>query len=101
MKIVRVQYTVQVEFVEQNKKNIQAVMDELRSIGNNDIKYSAYQRSDNKAFMHLVHYNSEEAQELPSNLESFKHFQKELKENLEVPPNAEDIEIVDSSTPVF
>jgi len=46
MKIIRVQYTVQADFAEQNQKNIQAVMDELRSIGNADVIYTSYRLPD-------------------------------------------------------
>lgn len=101
MKVIRVQYTVQAEFAEQNQKNINAVMAELRSINNDNLKYTSYRFSDGKTFMHLVHYNSKEVEHLPSSLESFKHFQKELKENIEVPPKAEDLEVVDSASEIF
>ena len=101
MKTIRVQYTVKQEFAEQNQKNINAVMDELRALGRDDVKYTAYRYDDGKTFMHLVQYNSEEAEQYPPSLESFKHFQKELKENIEVPPEAKNLDVVDSSFKLF
>ena len=101
MKVTRVQYTVRSEFVEENRQNIDAVMRELRSLGNNDVRYAVYLHDDGKTFMHLVHQNSAQAERLPTSLESFKHFQARLKQNLEVPPKVETLAMVQSSTPIF
>ena len=62
MKVTRVQYTVRSEFVEENKQNIEAVMRELRALGNNDVRYAVYLHDDGKTFMHLVHQNTAEAE---------------------------------------
>ena len=72
MKLIRVQYTIKPEFVENNKKNISAVMDEIKSIGDNDVKYIASQHEDGNTFMHVVIYKNEEAENLPASLDSFK-----------------------------
>lgn len=101
MKLIRVQYTIKDTFVGQNKKNISDVMEELRQINNADVKYLSSIHEDGKTFMHVVIYNSEEAESLPGSLESFKEFQRQLKENLEVPPKAEVFEVVDSSYNLF
>ncbi|MDA1190470.1 MAG: hypothetical protein O3A46_02160 [Candidatus Poribacteria bacterium] len=98
---IRVQYTVRAEFADRNQENINAVMTELRSLGNDDVQYASYRLEDGKTFMHLVHYNSEDAEELPSSLASFAHFQKELRPNLETPPDAQDLELVGSSFEIF
>ena len=101
MKVTRVQYTVRSEFVEENRQNIEAVMRELRTLGDNDVRYAVYLHDDGKTFMHLVHQNSAQAERLPTSLESFKHFQARLKQNLEVPPKVETFAMVQSSTPIF
>lgn len=101
MKVTRVQYTVQPDFAEQNKENIEVVMSELRALNNNDLKYASYVLDDGKTFMHLVHHNSKNAEHLPASLESFKHFQTQLKAHLEIPPKAEILELVESSFNVF
>jgi len=98
---IKVQYTVKEEYVEENKKRIDAVMKELRGIENPNIKYQAFLLDDGKSFMHLVFYDGEEAKNLPGDLESFKNFQAGLKENLEVPPKAESFNFVDSSYGIF
>jgi hypothetical protein len=101
MKIVRVQYTVRSDFVDENQRNIEAVMSELRALGDNDMRYAAYLHDDGKTFMHLVHQNTEAAERLPTSLESFKRFQARLKENLEIPPKVETLTLVQSSVPIF
>src|SRR4051794_36204652 len=66
MKVTRVQYTVQQGFVEQNKKNIEAVMRELSATGNRDVQYAVYLQDDGKTFMHVVHYSATGAADLPA-----------------------------------
>lgn len=101
MKVTRVQYTVRSDFAEENKSNINAVMQELRSLGSNDVQYAVYLLSDGKTFMHLVHQNTAEVERLPTSLSSFKHFQARLKDNLEVPPKVETLAQLQSATPMF
>ena len=101
MKTIRVQYTVKHGFAETNRQNIADVMAELRKINNPDIKYMSFQHEDGKTFMHVVMYNTEDAETLPGSLESFKEFQKQLKENLEAPPKTEMFGMVDSSYDIF
>ena len=101
MKISRIQYTLQPDFVEQNKKNIETVMSELRSINNPGFKYACYVLDDGKTFMHLVHHSSPESEYLPASLESFKYFQSQLSAHFEVPPQAESLELVQASFSLF
>lgn len=101
MKVTRVQYTVRSDFVAESRANIDAVMQELRALGNSDVRYAVYLLGDGKTFMHLAHQNSVEAEQFPTSLSSFKHFQTRLKENLEVPPKVETLALVQSATPVF
>jgi len=101
MKVTRIQYTVPLAYVEQNKRNIEAVMRELRAIGNDGVKYAVYLQQDGRTFMHFVHQDTAEAERYPTSLESFKAFQTQLKPNLEVAPKVEAFTLVDSSTQIF
>ena len=101
MKVTRVQYTVRSEFAEQNKRNIAAVMNELRALGRGDVTYAVYVQGDGKTFMHLVHQNTAEAERFPTSLEAFKPFQAQLKENLEIAPKVETFGLVDSAASIF
>ena len=101
MKVTRVQYTVRAEFVEENKRNIAAVMRQLRELGGHDVKYAVYLQPDGCSFMHLVHQRTAEAERYPTSLESFKTFQAQLKPNLEIAPKVEAFALVESSAPIF
>ncbi len=101
MKVTRVQYTVRSDFADENKRNIAAVMRELRSLGNDDVRYAVYLQGDGKTFMHLAQQNTPEAERLPTSLDSFKQFQARLKDNLEIPPKVETFGLVESATPIF
>ena len=101
MKVTRVQYTVRADFAEQNNKNIDAVMNELRALDPSDVTYAVYIQGDGKTFMHLVHQNTADAERFPTSLESFKRFQAQLKENLEIAPKVETFSLVQSSAPMF
>jgi hypothetical protein len=98
MEILRVQYTLQADFVNQNKANIEAVMREMRALNPTDVTYAVYILDDGKTFMHLVHRASTDAPNLPSSLESFKHFQAEVKDHFEVPPKSEKFTLVAASS---
>jgi hypothetical protein len=101
MKVTRVQYTVRDGYAEENKKNIAAVMAELRALGNSDVRYAVYVQEDGRTFMHVVHQNTTQAEQFPTSLASFKHFQAQLRPNLEVPPKTERFWLVDSAVQIF
>jgi hypothetical protein len=102
MNAVKVQYTVKEEYVETNKANIQRVMADLQEINNPDIQYSAFLMDDGKSFVHFVLRANDEAQKTVSELSSFQEFQRQLKESgPEVPPNAENLEVVGLSWDIF
>ena len=101
MKVTRVEYTVRNGFAEENKQNIAAVMRELRALGRNDVRYAVYLHQDGNTFMHVVHQGTAEAEPYPTSLPAFKHFQAQLKPNLEVPPKVEQLTLVDAAVPIF
>ena len=101
MKVTRVQYTVRAEFADENRKNIEAVMRELRAQGNTDVQYAVYIQPDGRTFMHLAHQNTADAERFPTSLDSFKHFRTRLQANLESPPKSESFALVEASAPIF
>jgi hypothetical protein len=87
MKIVRVQYTTKPEFAATNQKNIAGIVGELKTLNHPGIKYSTYLMPDGKTFMHFDQFESEEAHEVLTSLDSFKKFAEELEASqLEVEP---------------
>jgi hypothetical protein len=102
MKIMKIQYTLQAGFVDRNKQNIAKVMQDLRSLNNAGIRYSAYVLEDGKTFLHFVMFKDDEASKQIGTLESFKHFQAELKASSpEVPPQFTNLALVGSSFELF
>jgi len=97
MKTVIVEYTVRTDYVETNKKNIQAVMDELHSMGDVGVQYFASLKDDGKSFAHIVVQRDEEAAQVMPKLASFKHFREQLNTGLEVKPQRTDMDLVGKS----
>jgi hypothetical protein len=95
MKIVRVIYTSRPEYVETNKQNITNITKELLELNHPGIKYSTYLLPDGKTFMHFDQFETEEAHDLLTSLESFKKFAAELEASgLEVEPKLELLSLI-------
>jgi len=102
MHIVKVTYTVRAEFAERNKENIGKVMADMREINNGGIRYATYLSEDGKTFMHFAQFREKELQQILFDLESFKNFQKELKESSpEVGVKQEVMQLVDAGYELF
>ena len=102
MKVVRVQYTTNPQFAETNQRNIAAVVEELKVLGDPRIKYGAWLLPDGKTFMHFDQFESEEAHLLLQELESFKRFARELWDSkLEVEPTLDLLTLAASTETYF
>lgn len=102
MEAVKVQYTVKEDYVNTNKRNIERVMSELKSLNNPGIKYSSFLLDDGKTFVHVGMYADAESKAIVGDLDSFKKFRTELQESQpEVPPKAEDLNLVASAYEIF
>ena len=102
MKIAKVTYTTQMEYAEQNKANIQAVMDDLQRMNVPGLNYNACVGPDGKTFIHMAFFETDEAQKILFDLPSFKSFQEQLKNSKpETPPKPEMLTLVGTSTPIF
>lgn len=102
MKIVKVTYTVQSSFVQQNKENIRAFINEVANITNSGIRYHIYLGNDGKTFNHFAVYDSEQAQKTLLELPSFKLFQqKRDASGLEKEPTIEALDFVAASYEIF
>jgi len=102
MKNIRVIYTVQEAYVEQNKANIAQVMKDLRALNNPNTKYASYLEEDGLTFMHFAQYPDEETSQLLNSLPSFAKFRKELKESRPTsPPKAISLSLVGSAFDIF
>ena len=102
MKIVKVTYSAKAEFVEQNSKNIENVMNDLANLKQKGIFYHACIGADGKSFIHTAFFQSEEDHKVLNGLASFKYFQEQLKAGgFETQPQQEFLTLVGSSTEIF
>jgi hypothetical protein len=102
MKIVRVIYTANETFAEQNQANIKNVMADLQKLNNPGINYHVCLSPDGKTFTHTAFFKSDEDHKMLNELASFKFFQEQLKANgFENPPKQELLSLVGSSKNIF
>jgi len=102
MEAVRVRYTVKPEYVDHNKENIRKVMEEVRSLNPEGLKYSTFQLEDKVTFIHMAMFDDNDSRKILGSLKSFQKFQKELKESeLISPPQPIDLHLVGSSYDIF
>jgi len=102
MKIVKVVYTAKPTFAEQNQKNIQNVMSDLRKLNSPGINYHCCMGPDGKTFIHTSFFQSDDDRKTLNELPSFIYFQEQLKAaGFEDPPKQEFLTLVGSSVDVF
>lgn len=102
MKAVKVEYRVRKEYVETNQANIKQVMTDLKALNNSNIKYSSFLLEDGQTFVHFAMYPDEATSQIVPNLPAFEKFRTELKASQpEVPPKAENLEMVGSAYDIF
>ena len=93
---VKVKYTVKPEFVEENKKNIQKVMDVLKANPINGMQYSSFTDKENSnSFIHINMAEDEETMSKLNEIEEFKSFRQALKASQPLQaPQASNLEMV-------
>jgi len=102
MKIVKVTYTANPEFAEQNMTNIKAVMNDLQRLNHPGIFYHACIGPDGKSFAHTAFFQSEDDHKLLNDLPAFNYFQQQLKaDGFEAAPKQELLTLVGSSKDIF
>ena len=98
MKSVKVTYTVQPEFVEENKANIRAVMDALNANPIDGVSYAAFTIDDGNTFVHINIARDDEALGQLTGMAEFTAFQTALRgSNPVVPPSPEPMQLVGSN----
>ncbi|GAB0156018.1 hypothetical protein CHRYSEOSP005_12800 [Chryseobacterium sp. Alg-005] len=73
---VVVTYTVNPEFVSENKVNIQKFLDDFEKLDQSTFEYKVYLKEDGVTFLHYSNYINEEVQHEVLNVPSFKEFQR-------------------------
>jgi hypothetical protein len=102
MKIVRVTYTTQSGYADQNQHNIQQVMSDLRQAAHPGIFYHVCLGADGKTFTHTAFFDKEGAEKILFDLASFQTFLQQLKASSpETLPATEHLSLVGSSRSIF
>ena len=97
MKAVKVQYTVQPDFVDQNKANIKKVMDKLKDSPIEGMLYSSYTLEDGQTFVHINIAKDGDTMNKLNDVQEFNEFRKALKESQPItPPQSTALEFVDA-----
>lgn len=73
---VIVSYRIKPEFVEKNKKNIQAFLKDFEQLDTSKFKYSVFVKEDGVSFVHYSQYADKNMQNELLNVPSFKAFQE-------------------------
>lgn len=96
MKAVKVQYTVKVEYVEENKRNIRKVMEALNAKPIPGMQYSSYTDEENpNTFIHINMARDEETMSKLNDLKEFTAFRMALKASQpEAPPKQTKLNLV-------
>jgi hypothetical protein len=78
MKAVKVEYTVKPGYVEQNKANIQKVMDQLKLNPIKGMQYSTYTTGEGNTFVHINMAKDDETLAKLNDITEFNDFRKAL-----------------------
>ena len=97
MIIVKVSYTVQSAFAQKNQENINRFMLDFKRLTTNEFRYVSYLCEDGRTFVHLSHFKNEEIQHQLLQVPSFKEFQLQRDQRLEMQPKIEYLSAVASS----
>lgn len=87
MKAVKVQYTVIPEYVEENKRNIQKVMDVLKAKPIEGMQYASYTDDENpNTFIHINMARDAETMSKLNDVKEFAEFRMALKASQPLSP---------------
>lgn len=73
---VIVSYTVNPDFVSENKANIQNFLNDFKNLDQETFEYKVFVKEDGITFVHYSNYINEEVQHEVLNVPSFKEFQR-------------------------
>lgn len=79
---VKVTYTVNDDYVSDNKKMIQAFLTDFKKLDNSQFLYTILQSEDGRTFTHISQYQNKNIQQIVLNTPSFCRFQEQRDKNL-------------------
>ncbi len=94
---VQVTYKINADFVENNKRNIAAFLNDFKEMRDSKFLYHVYVKEDGLTFVHVSMYESQEIQQSVLNTACFLEFQKQRDERLDGAPLIENLNHIGSS----
>lgn len=94
---VKVSYTVDPTFVEQNKRNVNTFLQDFKKLNQLSFLYNVYVQADRLTFLHISMYENDTVQQTVLETPSFLNFQKERDENGSHIFEIENLELIGSS----
>ena len=95
MSTIKIEYTVNDDYVETNIKNIKTVIQELKELNVQDVRYTIYHSGG--SFTHIAESTNGEPGDTIGKLAAFTTFREMMKDHLVAPPKQTAIELVDRS----
>ena len=83
---VKVTYQINAQFVEDNKRNIAAFLNDFKEMRTSKFLYHTYVKEDGVTFIHVAMYENADIQQQVLNTPSFLFFQQERDEKGLVAP---------------
>jgi L-rhamnose mutarotase len=96
MKRVMVRYKVKADKAEENKQFVKAVFEELNTKQPAGIRYATFVLPDGVSFVHIASIETADGSNPLGMTDSFKVFQKDIKDRCEEPPVAMELTEVGS-----
>ncbi len=96
MKRVLVQYKVKEEKAVENINFIKNVFNELKEKSPAGLRYASFHQPDGLSFVHIASIESEDGKNPLSESTAFAEFQKEIMDRCEIPPQAIELNEIDS-----
>ena len=82
-----VRYRVKADKVAENEGLVRAVYRSLHEIKDPDIHYATFKLNDGRTFVHIASFSSKEKEAVLTELDTFKAFQKGLKDRCDESPD--------------
>ena len=101
MIVVKVTYTVNDNYINDNKKMIQAFLADFKKLDNSQFLYTILQSEDGKTFTHISQYQDKNIQQQLLTTPSFLHFQEQRDKNLASAAKIEILNYIGASREIF
>lgn len=89
MIVVKVEYTVNDDYVNTNREMIYTFLTDFKKLDHTQVLYTIFQTADSNTFIHISQYKNKKIQDVLLHTPSFLRFQEERDKNLASKPKIE------------